>query len=91
MFPKTIFVKQWQEKYGVDKAFTKQLAVVNGELLEAQDAYSRGDFKHSREEVIDALHSAVQLFYMLPDHKFEEISRIIEEVKSKNLKRGYYE
>ena len=90
MFPKTIFVKNWQEKYGVDKAFNKQLTVVCGEAMEAQEAYARGDIEHTQEEIIDMLHSAVQLIYMLPATDMNIIEKRLAEVRKKNEERGYY-
>ena len=90
MFKQTIFVEDWIKKYGVDKAFQKQLGVVAGELFEVQEAYSQRDLPHTKEEIIDVLHSAVQLFYMTPNYQNGEAGKIIDAVRNKNLARGYY-
>jgi hypothetical protein len=90
MFKQTIFVEDWIKKYGLEKAFIKQCTVVSGELFETQDAFSKNNLYHTKEEIVDVLHSATQLLYMLPNYKNGEVHTIIEQVKNKNSLRNYY-
>ena len=90
-FPKTIFTQKYIEKYGLDKAITKQLEVVAGELFEVRDAFSKKEYNHAIEESIDAIQAIYTALYMIPGYSNEKVEKIIENVKTKNKKRGYYE
>ena len=90
-FPKTIFVKQYIDKYGLDKGFTRELGVIFGELLEAQDSFSKKDYEHSMEELVDVLHATFSALYMVPGYSAEKVEKIIKQIHEKNEKRDYYE
>jgi len=90
MFKETIFVEQFIKKYGFEKGFNKQLTQVSSELFEVQEAFSLKNYQHTKEEVVDVLHSAAQLSYMIPNYKNGEADKIIEQVRLKNLYRKYY-
>ncbi|MEK7111889.1 MAG: hypothetical protein AAB875_01040 [Patescibacteria group bacterium] len=89
-FPKTIFCKQYIEKYGINKAISKQLEVVSGELFEIRDAFSKNEYEHSIEECIDAMQAIHTILYMIPGYSSEKVEKKLNEVKIKNEKRGYY-
>ena len=90
LFPKTKFVEEWIQKYGLEKAYTKQLEVVAGELFEASQAYHSGDLIHAKEEVIDVMHSAHQLQYMNSLYRIGDADMISADVRKKNEERKYY-
>ena len=90
-FPKTKFVKQYKEQYGLEKAIMKQLGVVTGELFEVQDAVSRKDYSHAQEEVIDVIASAMGILYLIPGYTKDISNEKIKIVTEKNAKRGYYD
>ena len=91
MFPQTIFARQYVEKYGLNKAISKQLEVVTGELFEARDAASRDNHDHTIEELVDAMQAIHTVLYMIPGYSADRVEEIIRGVKEKNEKRGYYE
>lgn len=90
MFPQTIFANQYIEKHGLNKAISKQLEVVSGELFEIRDAASRDNYENAVEEIIDAMQALHTVLYMMPNYSPERVAEIIEQVKFKNEKRGYY-
>ena len=90
-FPKTIFSEQYIEKYGLKKAFLKQLTVVAGEILETQEAWTEQDYEHTIEECVDVMQSIYTALYMIPGYTAKKVENIIKQVQDKNTKRGYYE
>lgn len=89
-FPKTIFTQKYIDKYGLDKAISKQLEVVSGELFEVRDAFSKKEYNHAIEECVDSIQAIYTTLYMIPGYNNDKIETIIEEVIEKNKKRGYY-
>ena len=90
LFPQTKFVAEYISELGLAKAVSKQLTVVSSELFEVQDAFSQHDNTHTIEEVVDVVHAAQQLIYMIPGGK-ETYDRVSKEVITKNDRRGYYD
>lgn len=91
IFKKTVFVEEQIEKHGVEKAFTLQLSKVSEELFEAQSAMGKKDYFHAIEEVIDSMHAAMQLNYIIPTYDKGIADYVAGKVKIKNINRGYYE
>jgi len=89
-FPKTVFVKEYLEKFGLQKGIMKQIGVVCGELLEVQDTVSRKDYRAAVEELVDVLGATQNILYMIPGYTIKELNEVIEQVKIKNGERGYY-
>ena len=91
LFPKTIFVEQWKKKFGDKRAFTKQLAVVNEELLEAQGDYAEGNHNKAIEELADVMQAASTAMRMIPGYTDQKANDAIKMMIKKNNDRDYYE
>ena len=89
-FPETIFTKKWVEEFGLEKAVIKQLTVIVGELFEAQDDFSRENNDRVLMELVDVMQATYTAIRMIPGYSDEKINKIVNEVKAKNEKRGYY-
>ena len=89
LFPKTIFTEEYVKRYGLNKAISKQLEVITGELFEARDAASRENYEHTLEELTDSIQGIFTLLYMIPEYSETKLRKYIIKVQEKNYKRGY--
>lgn len=78
-FPKTKFVKNFD--------VTRQIDVVLGELCEVEEGYKNNT--NAPEEVIDVMHSAMQILYIMGITS-EQVQELSKNVVKKNTDRGYY-
>lgn len=70
-----------------------QIAKITSELNELQEELDKGDIVKSSIELIDVLHateSLVRIFMEQHNISLSQIDNLIQQVKVKNQKRGYY-